>query len=243
MTVPHGLVALINPNTSQATTAMMTAIARRTLRPDDGYEVRGLTVADGPAMLVTEDALRASAPQVVRAAQQALAGPDGARIGAFVVSAFGDPGVEALRALTDVPVVGIAEAAMAEAATAGVATAGAGTAGAATSGRRFGIATTTPGLTDAITARVDMLGWADRFTGIRLTPGDPLRLAASPEEMTERLAEAVEACVTEDGAEAVIIGGGPLGESAEALRARFPVPVIGPIPSACARVRELLASA
>ncbi|MDI3386281.1 aspartate/glutamate racemase family protein [Streptomyces sp. B-S-A8] len=225
MTVPTTVVALINPNTSQATTDMMAAVARRTLRPDDGYDVRGLTVAEGPAMLVTEDRLLASAPQVVRAAQRALAGPDGARVGAFVVSAFGDPGVPALRALTDVPVVGIAEAAMAEA---------------AASGRRFGIATTTPDLTAAIAERVDRLGWSGQYTGIRLTPGDPLRLAASPDEMTDRLAAAVEACVTEDGAEAVVIGGGPLGESAEALRDRFPVPVIGPIPAACARVRALL---
>lgn len=51
--------------------------------------------------------------------------------------------------------------------------------------------------------------------------------------MRERLAEAVEACVADDGAEAVIIGGGPLGEAAEALQGSFAVPVIGPIPAAC----------
>ncbi|MDI3402434.1 aspartate/glutamate racemase family protein [Streptomyces cavernicola] len=220
------VVTVINPNTSQATTDMMAAIARRTLRSEDGYEVHGRTVAEGPAMLVDEEVLRAAAPQVVRAAELALAGPDGARIGAFVVSAFGDPGVEELRARTDVPVVGIAEAAMAEA---------------AASGRRFGIATTTPGLADAISARVAHLGWSGQYTGIRLTPGDPVQLAASPEEMREALAEAVETCITKDGAEAVIIGGGPLGEAAESLRDRFPVPVIGPIPAACRAVRDVLA--
>lgn len=219
------VVALINPNTSQVTTAMMAAIARRTLRPEDGYQVRGITVAEGPSMLVGEEVLRAAGPQVLEAARRTLSGPEGELVEAFVVSAFGDPGVEQLRTWTDVPVVGIAEAAMAQA---------------AADGRRFGIATTTPGLAAAIAARVAGLGWSAQYTGIRLTPGDPERLAATPLAMRERLAEAVEACVATDGAEAVIIGGGPLGEAAEALRGRFPVPVIGPIPAACQEVQRVL---
>ncbi|MGW3376021.1 aspartate/glutamate racemase family protein [Streptomyces hydrogenans] len=220
------LVALVNPNTNEATTAMMAAIARRTLRPEDGYEVRGVTVAAGPPMLVDEEVLRASAGHVLDAVDRLLAGPDGDRVAAIVVSAFGDPGVEELRARTPVPVVGIAEAAMREA---------------GADGRCFGIATTTPGLAAAIDARAARLGRPGRYTGIRLTPGDPLRLAASPEEMTERLAAAVDLCVREDGAEAVVIGGGPLGEAAEALRYRFPVPVVGPIPAAGREVLRLLA--
>ncbi len=219
------LVAVVNPNTDTATTAMMAAIARRTLRPEDGYEVRGVTVAAGPAMLVDEEALRASAGHVRDAADRLLAGPDGARVAAVVVSAFGDPGVEELRTRLSVPVVGIAEAAMREA---------------GADGRRFGIATTTPRLAAAIDARVRRLGWSAQYTGVRLTPGDPRQLAAAPQDMTDRLAEAVELCVREDGAEAVVIGGGPLGEAAEALRDRFPVPVVGPIPAAAREVRRLL---
>ncbi|MGW1007855.1 aspartate/glutamate racemase family protein [Streptomyces sp. NPDC002520] len=220
------VIALINPNTSEPTTQMMARIARRTLRPEDGFEVRGITVAEGPSMLVKENLLRASGPHVVAAVRRLLAGPDGEQIAALVVGAFGDPGIEQLRAEAAVPVVGIAEAAMAEA---------------AAGGRRFGIATTTPGLVRAIAARVDQLGHFAQHTGIRLTAGDPHELAATPELMRERLAEAVEACITDDGAQAVIIGGGPLGEAAEALQGRFPVPVIGPIPAACRKVQRALA--
>ncbi|MEV7792017.1 aspartate/glutamate racemase family protein [Streptomyces sp. NPDC087512] len=219
------VVVLINPNTSRATTDMMAAIAGRTLRAGDGHEVLGVTVTEGPAMLVSEDALLAAAPRVLDAARRVLDGPVGERVRAFVVGAFGDPGVEELRAWAGVPVVGIAEAAMAEA---------------AADGRRFGVATTTPGLTAAIDARAGRLGWSGQYTGVRVTPGDPLRLAARPDVMRERLADAVGACVTEDGAEAVVIGGGPLGEAAEALRHRFPVPVVGPVPAACRTVRRLL---
>ncbi|GGR56089.1 aspartate/glutamate racemase family protein [Streptomyces roseolus] len=219
------LVALVNPNTDRATTATMAAIARRTLRPEDGYEVRGVTVAAGPPMLVDEELLRASVRHVLDAADALLAAPEGPEVAALVVGAFGDPGVEDLRARTTVPVIGIAEAALREA---------------GADGRRFGIATTTPGLAAAIDARTARLGWSAQYTGVRLTPGDPHRLAADPAEMTERLADAVDRCVREDGAEAVVIGGGPLGEAAEALRHRFPVPVVGPVPAASREVRRLL---
>ncbi|MET9349821.1 aspartate/glutamate racemase family protein [Streptomyces termitum] len=218
-------VAVINPNTSEATTALMTALARRVLRPEDGHEVLGVTVAEGPPMLTDEEALRASVRPVLEAADRLLAGPGGDRVGALVVGAFGDPGVEELRARTGLPIIGLAEAALREA--------GAG-------GRRFGTATTTPGLAAAITARAARLGWAALHTGVRVTPGDPRRLTAVPEELTERLAEAVRACVEEDGAEAVVIGGGPLGAAADALRDRFAVPVVGPVPAACHEAARLL---
>ncbi|MEU7011131.1 aspartate/glutamate racemase family protein [Streptomyces sp. NPDC046332] len=219
-------VVLINPNTSTATTEMMTAIARRTLGPD----VRGVTVARGPRMLTDPAALRAAAPEVAEAGSRALAS-GGCR--ALLVGAFGDPGLARLRALSlasargpvPVPVVGIGEAALLEA---------------AASGRRFGIATTTPRLAESIVERVAALGLSDRFTGLRLTGGDPQALSADPESLRESLARAVQECVVRDGARAVVIGGGPLGEAADSLRARFETPVIAPIPAACRRLACLL---
>lgn len=64
---------------------------------------------------------------------------------------------------------------------------------------------------------------------------DPARLRAA-------LAGAIEACIARDGAEAVIIGGGPLGEAARGLQPMFAVPVIAPIPSAVARIIRLITS-
>ncbi|MFB7371881.1 aspartate/glutamate racemase family protein [Streptomyces sp. NPDC056222] len=217
-------IVLINPNTSTDTTAMMTAIARRTLGPS----VRGVTVARGPRMLTDPDALRAAAPEVVAAGRRALVS---GTCRALLVAAFGDPGLAELRALTlassrgPVPVVGIGEAAVLEA---------------AASGRQFGIATTTPWLAGSIVERVAALGLSDRFTGLRLTEGDPQALSADPDALRESLARAVQECVVRDGARAVVIGGGPLGEAAESLRARFETPVIAPIPAACRRLARLL---
>ncbi|MCE4062934.1 aspartate/glutamate racemase family protein [Pandoraea sputorum] len=209
-------ILLINPNTSTATTQMMVDIARTYFASvmTSPPTVVGATVTRGAPMIVDEQDLAVAAdavndPQIVELAEQA----DG-----VIVGAFGDPGIEALRARLDVPVVGIGSASVREA--------GEG-------GRRFGIATTTPQLADSIATNVRKLGLGANFTGARFTTGDPLALGDVPSQLESSLAGAVDACIRLDGAQAVVIGGGPLGEAAQALGERFSLPVIGPVPAAC----------
>ncbi|MFI9003980.1 aspartate/glutamate racemase family protein [Streptomyces sp. NPDC053541] len=281
-------MVLVNPNTSAATTRMMTGIARRALA-GTGLRVRGVTVAAGPPMLTDPAALSAAVPHVLAAARRALAAGDCA---ALIVAAFGDPGVPELRedrgplgapgrapgpehfpalvpvsAFGDpgvpelredpgplgapgrasgpehvpvlvpvpvvpvsvpVPVVGIGEAALAEA---------------AAGGRRFGIATTTPLLAASIDTLVTRLGLTAGYTGARFTAGAPERLSAHPAVLLAALETAARACVVRDGAEVVVIGGGPLGDAAEALRSRLTVPVVAPVPAACRRIARVLGRA
>ncbi|WP_413185342.1 aspartate/glutamate racemase family protein [Paraburkholderia sacchari] len=207
-------ILLINPNTSQATTQMMLEIARASLGAQ--AEVRGLTMASGVPMIVEEHDLRAAADTV-----GAIDVGDACGV---IVAAFGDPGIEALRRRLTVPVVGIGEAAMHEAAQHG----------------RFGIATTTPALAASIDRKVRQLGLAAAFTGARFTPGDPTQRGNDPQALEAALAEAVRACVETDGAQAVVIGGGPLGRAAQALGQRFAIPVIGPVPAACRAILRAL---
>jgi allantoin racemase len=216
-------VALINPNSSAATTAALTGVARRAL--GSGYRVRGRTARTGPALIRDGAALAAAEREVLALARELLAGDDPPD--ALIVAAFGDPGVERLRGSTGIPTVGIAEAAIREA---------------AADRRRFGIATTTPGLLDAITARLDAARARELCTGIRLTGGDPAALMADPGMLRDRLAEAVHDCVRLDGAQAVIIGGGPLAAAAERLRSELGVPVVAPVPAACRAVAGVLAA-
>lgn len=203
-------ILLINPNSSTATTAMMVQIAAGGARP--GFRVRGVTASAGPSMIVNTHELDAAAVEVERVWHST--GRDYAGV---VISAFGDPGIERVRAACRVPVVGICEASMLEA--------GEG-------GRRFGIATVTPELVVPIDARADELGLGAVYTGIRLTEGDPRGLAGDPGALEDALAQVVQRCIDEDGAQAVIIGGGPLGQAAVGLAKRFDVPVIAPISAA-----------
>ena len=213
-------ILLINPNSSQATSAMMQAIAQRAA--GDALAVAVATAERSPTMIVSEKDLIASAEEVVEIGMRHA--PDCVGI---VVSAFGDPGLEALRRRVDIPVAGICEASMRMA---------------SQGGRRFGVATTTPLLVDAIAARAEALELGDLLTGIRCTAGDPEALTGDKSALTQALGEMVEACIAVDGAEAVIIGGGPLGEAAGALQPWFSNPVVSPIPCAISSLLDQIPS-
>jgi allantoin racemase len=213
-----GRIVLINPNTNKATTDMMVQIAR-SAAPND-IEIVGATAPQGPAMIVEPEALAASAPQVVE-----LGVGLGKDASGIIISAFGDPGWADLRRQAKVPVVGIAEAAMLAA---------------SDKGRRFGVATTTPKLVASIDARAAELGLAKLYTGTRVTTEDPNALVADPARLVEALRQVVATCIAQDKAEAVIIGGGPLGNAAIALTPMFGVPVIAPIPAAVHRMAGLV---
>jgi allantoin racemase len=211
-------ILLINPNSNRATTEMMVKIAQSAASGD--IDIVGATAAHGPAMIVDPEALAASAPEVVEIG--VARGKDAAGI---IISAFGDPGIADLRKQVNVSVVGIAEAAMLAA---------------SDKGRRFGVATTTPKLVASIDARAGELGLAQLYSGTRLTSGDPNELVADPARLIEALRQAVSACIELDKAEAVIIGGGPLGNAATALTPMFSIPVIAPIPAAVHRQMDIL---
>lgn len=203
-------ILLINPNTSERTTEMMLAVARPLL--NKVVTIRGATATLGSPMILDEAALDASVDEVIRIA---LAEGHGAT--AIMVAAFGDPGVERLRVLLPLPVVGIGEAAIREA---------------ASGGRRFAIATTTPALVRAIHVKVGRLGLGHLFAGVRVPVTDPLALASDPARQDEALAQLAAACIARDGAQAVVIGGGPLSESAARLNALYPGAIVEPIPAA-----------
>ncbi len=99
-------VVLINPNTNTATTQLMISVARKHL---PGVPVVGVTVRDGPPLIVNETQLDHAARQV-----EALAGEVAAMEPSdVIVSAFGDLGADDLAARLSCPVTGIAAASFA----------------------------------------------------------------------------------------------------------------------------------
>lgn len=203
-------IVLVNPNTNATTTALMVAIARQNLAP--GFELEGATANTGAPLITNGDQLRVAAAAVVDMAPFLANTSDG-----VIVSAFGDPGAEALRELLSSPVAGIAECAM-RAAAAG--------------GRRFAVVTTTPALASAIALRAEGLGLGRQFSGIRITDGPLDALMPDNMRLVAALEHAARLAIEEDRAEAIIIGGGPLAAAAQELRGRFSTPIIEPIPAA-----------
>jgi allantoin racemase len=211
-------LALVNPNTSASTTAMMVDIARAAA---PGVEIEGLTAQFGEPLITTPAALVVAADAVQALAPELLERqPDG-----VIISAFGDPALQRLRDMLSCPVTGIAEAAMAEA---------------AQEGRRFAVVTTTPDLAETIRDAAQTYGRGRLFVGIALTESDPVRLMADPARLELELVAACQVAVADLRAQAIVIGGGPLALAARQLRSRVEVPIIEPIPAA---VRSAMARA
>ena len=212
-------ILIINPNTNAATTAVLGRIASAHLQesyPERSFSARAMHVADGPAVILDDDALRASADFVVASALSAYS-PATAGI---IVGAIGDPAVDRLRRMLPVPVIGIGEA---------------GIRAAAHDGGRFGLVTTTPGLTASLIDLVHRHGVSDQFTGIRLTASTADSFDDDRARLLTELQAAVQLAHDADGASAVIIGGGPLAEGARELAAQTSlkrVRIIEPLPRA-----------
>lgn len=199
-------LTLVNPNTSEAATQAMGAIASEVA----GAPVSGLTAPFGAPLIADRHQLAVAAQAVV-----SLAG-DLATAQAVIVAAFGDPGLDGLRARLACPVTGIAEAGMAEA---------------AAIAPNFAVVTTTPGLSEAIEERARGLGHV-RFAGVFVTPGDPMAVMADEIGLEQALEAACLRAIAESGAGAIVIGGGPLAVAARAIRARVGVPLVEPVPAA-----------
>jgi Asp/Glu/hydantoin racemase len=174
-------------------------------------EIEGLTAPHGRSLITNPDELATAASAVadlVPPIAERL--PDG-----VIVAGFGDPGLSELQRRLDCPVTGIAEASMLEAAAIG----------------RFAVATTTPDLIDSISRLAEIYGYGSSFVGTFVTEGDPVRLMDDPTRLVHSLLEALGRAAVA-GAEAIVIGGGPLSLAARALRERLQTPIIEPIPAA-----------
>lgn len=208
-------VLLVNPNSNRSTTATMASFARERLAPR-AIEVVEATAAAGPPMITNEAELQKSGEHVTSAVTRALAEWADPPI-AVIVAAIGDPGRDALERTLDVPVFGLGQASV--------------LAGSA-DGRGFGMATTTPDLAESLTALAHRHADPELFTGVRVTRTAPLVLARDPEKQFEELVSAVSACVG-DGAQRVIIAGGPLSDTARRIQQMGMAEIVEPIPAAC----------
>jgi len=99
---------IVNPNTTASMTAAIGASARAVAGP--GTEVVAVNPGSGPASIENDDDERLCLPGLLEEVDRAARGdtaPD-----AYVIACFGDPGLDLVRAAVDVPVLGIAQAAM-----------------------------------------------------------------------------------------------------------------------------------
>ncbi|MCS3431694.1 aspartate/glutamate racemase family protein [Klebsiella sp. BIGb0407] len=210
-------IALINPNSSVATSEMMGRLAEACL--PDGFRLQVITAEKTPEMLVTTQDITLAKLEVERLAMAVAKSVD-----AIVVGAFGDPALSKLREVISVPAIGIGEASLL----------------AASLGQRpFAVVTVTPGLRDSISGYIGRLELSHLCRGVFITEEDASLLMDDPRYLEQQLYQASLLAIAK-GAEAIVIGGGPLAPAAERLKTRLPVPVISPlIAGICSAVEQI----
>ena len=198
-------ITLVNPNTSRAMTAKIAAAAREAAGPD--VVIDAVCPAAGAAAIEShvDEVLAAAAVIDLVRQDQLIGGSD-----AYVIACFGDPGLDAARELVDVPVVGIAEAAMHAATLAG---------------RSFAVVTTlarTLGRARDLVARYGMTGAAVWLTAAEIPVLDLEDTGSAAVASIDRLCrEAVDR-----EADVVVLGCAGMADLCRTLSASAGIPVV-----------------
>jgi Asp/Glu/hydantoin racemase len=208
---------LINPNTTQSITDLVLRTARRFAHKST--KLRAVTGAFGPRYIAS----RVGYAIAGHAAVDALAN-DAARKDAVVLACFGDPGLAALKEVSKVPVVGMAEASILQA---------------SAIGKRFSIVTGGERWKPMLEEFVAAQGMSARLASVRTVAPTGADIARNPKAAMVLLAKGCTACVRQDGADVVILGGAGLTGLAAKLRPSVDVPLLDGLACAIALAEGL----
>jgi Asp/Glu/hydantoin racemase len=210
---------LLNPNTSAAVTERLAASARAAAAADT--QIVPLTAPRGVPFIAS----RAEA-QIAGAVVLEMLAEHHGRYDAAIIAAFADPGLLGARELFDVPIVGLAEAAMLTA---------------CMLGRRFSIVTFSTAMGPWFRECVDVHGLGGRCASIRMLDEPFASLASVQEEKERELVALANRAVSEDEADVVILAGAPLTGLAARVRHRIPVPLVEQTIAAVRQAETLVA--
>jgi allantoin racemase len=212
-------ILLLNPNTTESVTDRLYRTGMMAV--SEGTTLIPLTAPRGVPYIAT----RAEA-QIGGAVALEMLAEHHRSADAAIIAAFGDPGLLGARELFDIPIVGMAEAAMLSA---------------CMLGRRFAIVTFATALVPWYEDCVEMHGLTGRCAGVRMLD-EPFRsIDDVQDEKEEMLVALANRAVAETGADVIILGGAPLAGLAEKVRDRIPVPVVDQVQAAVKQAEGLIA--
>ncbi|MFM9974207.1 MAG: aspartate/glutamate racemase family protein [Beijerinckiaceae bacterium] len=194
---------VINPNTTEAITEKIARAARSAL---PGVDIVAATGRFGASYIAS----RASYAIASHAALDCLA-EHGAGCNAVLLACFGDPGLDAIREVTPVPVISLIDASCAEA---------------GMDGRKFSIVTGGERWGTMLQEMIQLRGLDGQLASIRTVAPSGSAIAADPESAYALLVETCLRCINEDGAQAVILGGAGLLGIAKKIQAHVSEPLI-----------------
>ena len=198
---------VINPNTSTSVTALLQQHVQTAA--GSHVTVRSVTARFGAPYISDEASYAVAAHAALDAWAVALNTAD-KRPDAVLIGCFGDPGLQALRESSPVPVTGLAEAAFIEAARHG----------------RFAVVTGGERWGPILQRLAQSLGHAQALAGIHTVAPTGAQLAADPVAARQLLTEACLNAVRQLGVQTVILGGAGLAGMAAQIQPFVNVPIV-----------------
>ena len=199
-------ILIANSNTNAAMTERMLEVARRWASVSS--ELHGATASYGSAAIQSTE-------EVAIAARATAEMVEAADVDVAIIACFADPGLEGIRQRSPIPVLGLAEAAAHVAAA--VAT-------------RFSVITVR-GQSEVLASNLlCSYGFAPRLASVRGIDSSLCSLGENPERFREAIRLEALLAHTEDGAQAVVLGGAFFVGIAEHIRT--PIPLIDPLVAA-----------
>ncbi len=206
---------VINPNTTATVTQMVLA-ACHAAQP--GVQWDGATARFGAAYIANEIGYAKAGHAALDAHEAFYDGHD-----VVLLACFGDPGLLALRELSRVPVVGLAQSSFEAAARRG----------------RFAVVTGGHAWAPMLARFARAQALDERLTGIHTIDWTGAQIAAEPDRARDALVAAAQHGV-EEGAQCILLGGAALAGLAPSLQPRLAVPVLDNVLLAAQAVADTL---
>lgn len=211
-------ILIVNPNTTSSMTATIAAAAKGVAA--EGTEITAVTSLMGPVSIEGYyDEVFAIPGMLAEIGKGEKAGAQAA-----IIACFDDTGLDAARALANIPVIGICEAAVAT--TAFIA-------------QRFTVVTTMERSRLPIEHLVHRYGMSARAK-VRAADISVLSLEDPSSNALERLRSEIAAAIREDRAEAIVLGCAGMADLAAKLSAEFGLPVVDGVTAAVKHAEGLI---
>jgi allantoin racemase len=194
---------VVNPNTTASMTEKIGHVARRVASP--GTEIVAVNPAEGPASIEGYYDEAISLAGLLRVIRQAEG------FDAIIIACFDDTGLDAVRCITDRPVIGIGEAAYHMA---------------AMISNKFSIVTTLGRSVPALEHNLHRYGLWARCARVRSSEVAVLELEEPGSDACNRISAEIGRAVVEDRAEAIVLGCAGMADLGQRLEAEHGLPVL-----------------
>ena len=212
-------ILVVNPNTTSSMTAKIATAARAVARPDT--EIVAANSQNGPASIQGFLDIATCVPGLL---EEVKRHPD---VDAIVIACFDDTGLDAVRCIASVPVLGIGEAAYHAASMIAA---------------KFSVVTTMSRSVPGLENNLARYGLAQKCVRVRATNIPVLKLEEGDPKTLDKIRLEIRNAIEHDHAEAIVLGCAGMADLMAHLSLEFGLPVIDGVAAGVALAEALVNS-